>query len=167
MICGFALDLDSVDEGKLPYCHVQGYCLRVFRIEQGNDRTPAGCYNDCSAGMCNGHAFDQRGSDRRGSDRRGDRPGSERTRSPPQGQFARHDQRHRPFLSDVQCDACKRVRHEAANCDILAVALFIDCYVKTDLSELQHRSIEEKWLARWKDRMGCQYREKSESTMVP
>jgi hypothetical protein len=37
---------------------------------------------------------------------------------------------------------------------MLAVALFVDRYIKTDLSEPQHQSIEEKWLARWKDRIG-------------
>jgi hypothetical protein len=57
-------------------------------------------------------------------------------------------------LSDVQCDACKRVGHKAANCDILAVALFANRYVKKDMSELQHRSIEETWLARWKNKLG-------------
>ncbi len=41
-----------------------------------------------------------------------------------------------------------------ANWDMLAVALFVDRYVKTDLSELQCCSIEEKWLACWKDRIG-------------
>jgi hypothetical protein len=58
MTRGFALDLDSVDEDELPYCHVKGYCPWVFCIEQGNNRTPAGRYNDCSAGMRDGRAFD-------------------------------------------------------------------------------------------------------------
>ncbi len=154
MTRGFALDWDSVDEDELPYCHIQGYCPQVFHIEQGNNQAPAGCYNNRSAGMRNGHAFDRRGSDRRGSDRRGDRPGGGRTRSPPRGCFARPDHRHLPFLSDVQCDTCKRVGHEAANGDMLAFALFVDHYVKTDLLELQRRSMEEKWLACWKDRIG-------------
>ncbi len=58
MTRGFALDLDSVDKDELPYCHVQGYCPRVFHIKQGNDRAPAGRYNNRSAGMRNGRTFD-------------------------------------------------------------------------------------------------------------
>jgi hypothetical protein len=58
MTRGFTLDLDLGDEDKLPYCHVQGYCPRVFHIEQGNKRIPAGCYNDRSAGMHDSRAFD-------------------------------------------------------------------------------------------------------------
>ena len=154
MTRSFTLDLDLVDEDELLYCHVQGYCPQVICIEQGNDRAPAGCYNDRSAGMRDGRAFDQHGSDRCGSDQRDDQPGGGRTRSPPRGRFARPNQRHRPFLSDVQCDACKRVGHKAANCNMLAVALFVDRYVKKDMSELQHRSIEETWLARWKNKLG-------------
>ncbi len=37
---------------------------------------------------------------------------------------------------------------------MLAVALFVDRYVKTDLLESQHCSIKEKWLVCWKDRIG-------------
>ncbi len=33
MTRGYAPDSDSVDKDELPYCHVQGYCPRIFRIE--------------------------------------------------------------------------------------------------------------------------------------
>ncbi len=84
----FDLDWNSVDAGKIPYSHVQGYCPWVFCIKQGNTRTPAGCAKDRSPGMSDGRGFDQRGFDRRSN-----RPGGGHTRSPPRGRFACPDQR--------------------------------------------------------------------------
>jgi hypothetical protein len=40
------------------------------------------------------------------------------------------------------------------NCDMLAMALFLDCYTKRDLSDADRNAIESKWLGRWKDRLG-------------
>jgi len=69
---------------------------------------------------------------------------------PPRGRFARPDRRRRSFLPNVQCEACKRIGHEAVNCDMLAVALFIERH-KQSLSDVEHNSIESKWLTRWKE----------------
>jgi len=49
--------------------------------------------------------------------------------------------------------ACKRVGHEAVNCDMLALALFIECH-KQSLSDAERNNIESKWIARWKARLG-------------
>jgi hypothetical protein len=67
--------------------------------------------------------------------------------------FARLDQRPRSFLSDKQCDACKRIGHEAINCNMLALALFIERH-KQSLSDSERNEIEPKWLARCKERLG-------------
>jgi hypothetical protein len=44
--------------------------------------------------------------------------------------------------------------HEAANCNMLAIALFINRYTKKELSETDRTDIEHKWLGRWKEKLG-------------
>lgn len=72
----------------------------------------------------------------------------------PQGRYNRPDQRRRPNQQGVQCAACKRLGHEAANCDMLAIGLFIDRYTKQDLSASDRDAIEQQWLKQWKDKLG-------------
>ncbi len=47
---------------------------------------------------------------------------------PPQGCSLRPDQRRQPFLHGVMCAACKHTGHEATSCNMLAIALFVDCH---------------------------------------
>ncbi len=54
----------------------------------------------------------------------------------------------------MQCEAYKRIGHEAANCNMLAVALLVDRYTKADLTDVERSAIEQKWLACWKDKLG-------------
>jgi len=110
-------------------------------MEQGRDR--------------GGRGPDRRGFDRRlGFDHRQDKPSlasdrtstsstlsSERSSATARGRFARPDQLHRSFLPNVQCEACKRIGHEAINCDMLALALFIERH-KQSLSDAKHDEIE-------------------------
>jgi hypothetical protein len=63
-------------------------------------------------------------------------------------------QRRRPFQQGVQCEACKRLGHEAANCDMLALGLFITRYMKEELSAANRDAIEQQWLKRWKNKLG-------------
>ncbi len=51
------------------------------------------------------------------------------------------------------CDACRRTGHVAANCDVLAIALFIEKY-KKDLSADVKDHIESDWIARWRGSLG-------------
>jgi hypothetical protein len=53
----------------------------------------------------------------------------------------------------VVCDACRRTGHVAANCDVLAIALFIEKY-KKDLSADVKDRIESDWIARWRGSLG-------------
>ena len=53
----------------------------------------------------------------------------------------------------MTCDACRRTGHVAANCDVLAIALFIEKY-KRDLTGDTKDRIESEWLGRWKDSIG-------------
>ena len=152
-VAGWDSMVDVLSDDELQFCHLQGYQPHVFRMEQGRDR--------------GGHGPERREFDRRlGFDHRQDRPSlasdrtstsstlsSERSSAMPRGRFARPDQRRRSFLPNVQCEACKRIGHEAINCDMLAVALFIEHH-KQSLSDAKRDAIESKWLMRWKERLG-------------
>ena len=113
----------------------------------------------------------QRGDDRRGQyDQRGrgdsdrdrtqgagydSRPPRDRDRPRrPRGPVANPDRNRRPYLADVQCDACKRVGHVAKHCDMLATAICLERYMKNVLSPSVRDTIEADWLARWKDKLG-------------
>jgi hypothetical protein len=161
---------DLVDDNKLLFCHVQGYKPRVLRLEQGQDRgllqrgqgrdfrnsrdadrreglPPWGCdyerregpgFRDHGQG---GGCFGDRGSGR-------GRPGDI-----PRDRPVRLDQRHCPFLPGIICTACKRTGHKALSCDMLAIALFVEHH-KNQLTNSEKTSIEDKWVARWKDKLG-------------
>ncbi len=42
----------------------------------------------------------------------------------------------------------------AKHCDMLATAICLERYMKTDLSPALRDSIEQEWLDRWKERLG-------------
>ena len=152
-VAGWDSMVDVLSDDELQFCHLQGYQPRVFRMEQGRDR--------------GGRGPDRRGFDRLlGFDHRQDRPSlasdrtstsstlsSERSSATARGRLARPDQRRRSFLPNVQCEACKRIGHEAINCDMLALALIIERH-KQSLSDAKRDEIESKWLTRWKERLG-------------
>jgi len=73
--------------------------------------------------------------------------------SAPRGRFARPDRNGGDYRPEVICDACRRKGHVAANCDVLAIALFIEKY-KRDLSDEAKDKIESGWLDRWRSAVG-------------
>ena len=73
--------------------------------------------------------------------------------SPPRGRFARPDRNNGEYRPDTICDACRRKGHVAANCDVLAIALFIEKY-KRDLSNDAKDRIETGWIERWRTAVG-------------
>jgi hypothetical protein len=82
-------------------------------------------------------------------------PGQDdRSRTPRGRPVARPDRNRRPYLFDVQCVACKRVSHVAKHCDMLATAICLERYMKHNLSPAVRNSIEQDWLARWKECLG-------------
>ena len=117
-----------------PLSIIQGYRPQVNRVDRPPVRSPAGPR--------------QRNDDRYVAR---DKPTPTAT---PQGRYNRPDQRRRPFQQGIQCAACKRIGHEAANCDMLAIGLFIDRYTKQELSASDRDAIEQQWLKRYKDRLG-------------
>jgi hypothetical protein len=60
----------------------------------------------------------------------------------------------RPFLPDVQCNACMHVGHVARHCDMLATAICLKRYIKKDLLPAIRDLIEQDWLSCWKERLG-------------
>jgi hypothetical protein len=96
-----------------------------------------------------------RGDSRQGASRpfvQGGR-GNGRTDRPSRGRFTRPDRNDGPYRPDTICDACRRTGHVAANCDVLAIALFIEKY-KRDLSNDVKDKIETDWVARWRSAIG-------------
>ena len=72
---------------------------------------------------------------------------------PPHGHFVCPDQNGRKWDLDLICDACRWSGHIAAQCDMLAIAIFIKKYKKEASAEVKDK-IEEAWLARWKSELG-------------
>ena len=78
-----------------------------------------------------------RGDSRQGASRpfvQGGRGNGGRTGCPSRGRFTRPDRNDGPYCPDTICDACRCTGHVAANCDVLAIALFIEKY-KRELSD--------------------------------
>jgi hypothetical protein len=128
---------DRYNSDKPLFCIVQGYCPQVNCIDCQNDRAPHG--------------------NRGATPRFGNRYGNRKDRplaGTPQGRYNRPNQRRRPFKPGVQCAACKQPGHEAANCNMLAIALFINRYTKKELSKTDWTDIEHKWLGCWKEKLG-------------
>ena len=140
-------------DDELQFCHIQGYQPRVFRMEQGRDRGGRGPDRrgfNCQQGFDHRQDTSTFTSDRSSNS---STLSSERGSATPCGQFARPDQRCRSFLPHKQCEACKRVGHEAINCDMLALALFTERH-KQSLSDAERNDIESKWIACWKAHLG-------------
>jgi hypothetical protein len=118
-----------------PLYLVQGYCPQIHWLEQKGDCPPAGRVAQCGS-------------------RNGDRQDRPPTQGSRQGQYNCPDQRRHPFKTGVQCAACKQIGHEAANCDMLAIALFIDRYTNKEMSDKEKADLENRWLGHWKDKLG-------------
>ena len=74
--------------------------------------------------------------------------GNGHTGLPLHGHFTRPDCNDGPYRPDTICDACRRTGHVGANCNVLAIALFIEKY-KWDLSDDVKDRIESDWVAHW------------------
>ena len=97
-----------------------------------------------------------RGDSRQSSARpyvQGGRGGGGRSVRPARGRFTRPDRNDGDYRPDTVCDACRRTGHVAANCDVLAIALFIEKY-KKELSDNVRDRIESDWVARWRSAIG-------------
>ncbi len=147
---------DFFDDADLPLCAIHGYSPQIYWVDQGWDHDrplPRGRPYDraCSAG-CGRRDYgclppcDWNGRTN-GCD--GGCPSPS-----PHDCLIRPDRNRREFLPDVQCDACKRVGHVATNCDMLAMALFLDRNVRQSLSDEDKSKVESAWLHKHKDQLG-------------
>jgi hypothetical protein len=143
------------EDAGLPLCLVQGYAPQVYRMEQGcdPDRPPQfGCPYDRMGppgrgGCDHGHPAPR---DWKG----GHNNECDDGRPSPRDCSIRPDQQHCGFLPGVQCDTCKRIGHVTTKCDMLAMAIYLDKYIKQSLSEEDKRKIESSWLCMWKEKLG-------------
>jgi hypothetical protein len=124
---------------ELPLCLVQGYSPRAFRVEQGRGDDRGNTR----------HRYFNRGN----QTPRGARDHRDSPRPTPRDRAIRPDQRRRKFLTGVQCEACKHLGHVASTCDMLAMALFVEKYIKQSLSNKDWRKIESDWIEMWKNKL--------------
>ena len=119
----------AFQDGQYPTTpEIQGYHLpRVFRTEN-----PWDCLQ---YGMAGSHTPDHRfdGRDSHGAQRQTPQEATRGfnrrpTHDGPRGRYARPDHNRQLWYPDVTCAACKRRGHPAANCDMLAMALFLERY---------------------------------------
>jgi hypothetical protein len=146
---------DWPDNDGLPMSSVQGLVPQVYRMGQAQD---------CDRVTRFGHPYDRAGPAGRGGHGYGCPPprdwtgsrdgGRDDGRPSPRDRSIRPGHRRRDFLPGVQCEACKRLGHVAANCDMLAMAIFLEKYVKQSISDEDKRKIESNWVRRWKDELG-------------
>jgi hypothetical protein len=69
--------------------------------------------------------------------------------APPHGRYIRPDRNRGAYLPDVTCDTCRQPGHVTANCNILAIALFIEKY-KKDMGADSKDKLEYEWVKRWR-----------------
>ncbi len=62
------------------------------------------------------------------------------------GHYARPDHNQQSWDPDIVCAACKRRGHPASKCDMLAMALFLEHYIKSTMTSTDRDKIESAWL---------------------
>jgi hypothetical protein len=121
----------------------------VFRMDAGGrDRPPPRDGRD-GRDNCGGRVFQPRPFTPGGRNGGSRPPPADH----PRGHFVRPDHNGRKMDPDLIWDACRRSDHIAAQCDMLAIAIFIEKYKKEASADMKDK-IEEAWLACWKSELG-------------
>jgi hypothetical protein len=71
----------------------------------------------------------------------------------PCGHYARPDRNGGAYQPGKICNACQCTGHVKANCNVLAIALFIEKY-KRHISNNMKDCLESEWVKHWKDSLG-------------
>jgi hypothetical protein len=135
---------------------IQGFVLlQVYRLDSKYSHTTASTstlspMTNCKGGNCVGSRQLMDGN----TDRFPSRTRDNRTSEAVRGRYARLDHNCRSWDPDTICAACRRRGHPASQCDVLAIALFLDPYIKTTMSPSDRDKIELAWLQQWKERLG-------------
>ncbi len=133
---------------------IQGYHLnQIFSTETPRDRMQYDYAGSCmperhfeGRDYCRGAPHQSPLEAPRGCPRHPARDG-------PRGRYARPDHNRRQWDPYITCAACKRRGHPAANCNMLAMALFLEKYNRL-MSNTDRNKIKTAWLQRWKDNLG-------------
>jgi hypothetical protein len=72
---------------------------------------------------------------------------------PQRGRYAQPDHNKGKWDPNIICDACCHTGHVAANCDMLAMAVFLEKY-KREMSDELKDKLESAWLEHWKRALG-------------
>jgi hypothetical protein len=67
--------------------------------------------------------------------------------APQWGCYAQPDHNKSKWDPSIICDACRRTGHEAASCDMLTMAIFLEKYKREMLDDTKNK-VETEWLAR-------------------
>jgi hypothetical protein len=137
---------DFFNDADLPLCSIQGNLPQVYCMDQGqghNHPLPSGWPYD-RAGFT-GHGGRDYGRPPL-CDWKSPNNGHDSGRPSPHDWSIHPYQNRHGFLPNVQCDACKRIGHVITNCDMLAMVLFLDKYVRQSLSDEEKRKVELAWL---------------------
>jgi hypothetical protein len=70
------------------------------------------------------------------------------------GRYAWPDLNRPAWDPKIVCDTCKQQDHYATNCNMLAMALFLEKYVKVLMTPSTCNRIEATWLQHWKETLG-------------
>ncbi len=149
------------DEEHISTPEIQGYQIpRAYRMDTPRIRPP---YDGSNRGRQHVRRHDDSDGGHEAF-RRPDRvTGGEPFRRPErngvaqdahQGRYARPDHNQRAWDPDITCAACKWRGHPASNCDMLAMALFLDKYISKTMSHADRDKLEIAWLQRWKEKLG-------------
>ncbi len=70
------------------------------------------------------------------------------------GWYAQSDHIRWAWDPEIVCNACKQWGHSATNCNMLAMALFLEKYMKVLMSPSTCNRIKAAWLQHWKETLG-------------
>jgi hypothetical protein len=70
------------------------------------------------------------------------------------GRYAWPDHNRQAWDPDIVCNICKQRGHSAINCNMLAMVLFLEKYVKVSMTPSTCNRIEAAWLQHWKETLG-------------
>jgi hypothetical protein len=115
---------------------------QVYRMQSDNAHQFDGC-------GCNAARRDRDIPGKQDNNAREIQGGRRFGRNPgPRGQYPRPGL-HGPYILSVSCEAGRRTGHVAANCNVLAIALFIEKY-KRDMDSESKDDLKQAWLSRWR-----------------
>jgi hypothetical protein len=135
-------DVGLWDDDTSASPQIQGFAPAVFHTDlsgRGREFQRNGAWDNQSSDSVKGGAWDNF---------------HPREPNAPHGWYACPDHNHQKFDPELICEASKRRGHPAAQCDLLAQAIFLTKCMKHTLTNQARTKLEEAWLKCWKDQLG-------------